>query len=201
MATGRRRTAPGALRARGFTLIELLAVLLILGLVAGIALPNLTLGAGREVLGEGQRLASVFGFARQRALATGQRHRVVIDLDDAGYWVEQAPENVDRFALPEPVQLDNGGRRIVQLAAPVFEGEAFAALGGPFGRPYQLADSVYFDQVQTMAAGELRSGQTAIHFEPDGSADPAELVLRHENGEAWVLGLSRLADEVRIERE
>jgi general secretion pathway protein H len=74
-------------RAAGFTLIELLAVVLIIGLIAGIALPNLSLGGGRVAFGEAQRLASVFGYARQRALATGQPHRVVIDLDDEGYWV------------------------------------------------------------------------------------------------------------------
>jgi prepilin-type N-terminal cleavage/methylation domain-containing protein len=197
-----RRQAPGEIsRPQGFTLIELLAVVLIIGLVAGIALPNLSLGGGRVVLGEAQRLASVFGFARQRAVATGQTHRVVIDLDDAGYWVEHVPESVDRFASHEPVQIDNGGRRVVQLAAPVFEDDGFAPLGGAFGQPHQLSGSVYFDGLLTLAAGELRAGQAEIRFEPDGSADPAEIVLRHENGEASVLGLSRLADEVRIERE
>jgi hypothetical protein len=143
----------------------------------------------------------VFGFARQRALATGQPHRVVIDLDDDGYWVEQTPESVDRFASNEPVQIDNGGRRVVQLAAPAFEDEGFAPLGGAFGRPHQLPGAVSFEEVLTLAAGALRGGQAAIRFEPDGSADPAEVVLRHEDGEASVLGLSRLADEVRIERE
>jgi hypothetical protein len=90
---------------------------------------------------------------------------------------------------------------VIQLAAPAFEDEGFAPLGGAFGRPHQLPESVSFDEVLTLAAGELRAGQAAIRFEPDGSADPAEVVLRHENGEASVVGLSRLADEVRIERE
>jgi prepilin-type N-terminal cleavage/methylation domain-containing protein len=199
-----RKDRPPTRRGRpaGFTLIELLAVLLIIGLVAGLTFPNFSLGGGRVARDEARKLASVFGLARQRAIATGQPHRVVIDLDDMGYWIEHQPETLDRFALLEPpAQPDTGGQRVVQLAAPAFEGAGFEPLPGPFGRAHALPDAIAFDAVQTLAAGELRSGWTAITFEPDGSADAAELVLRHDGGEAWRVTLSRLADEVGIERE
>lgn len=185
----------------GFTLIELLAVLLILGLVAGVALPNFSVGSGRVVRDEAEKLASVFGLARQRAIATGQPHRVIVDLDDAGYWLEHRPETVDKFALPESAPPDNGGRRVVQLAAPIVEESDFVPVPGPFGQAYPLADSVEFAEVETLAAGALRGGWTAIAFEPDGSADAAELLLQHEDGETWRVSLARLADEVRIAPE
>ena len=51
-------------RQRAFTLIELLAVLLIMGLVAGITLPNLSFRSERIVLGVAQDLASDLSFTR-----------------------------------------------------------------------------------------------------------------------------------------
>ena len=57
------------------------------------------------------------------------------------------------------------------------------------------------DSVETLAAGALREGQVAIVFEADGTADPALIVLANEDGDAYVLRLARLADEVRISRE
>jgi len=185
----------------GFTLIELLAVLLIIGLVAGLTFPNFSLASSRIVQDEAEMMASAFGLARQRALATGQPHRVVVDLDNAGYWIEQQPENADPFATPDPPQLDNGGRRQVRLAAPIPEEAEFTPLPGPFGAPHALPDAISFQFVETLAAGELRSGWAEIRFEPEGTADAAELVLQHDDGQAWRISLARLADEVRIARE
>ena len=149
---------------RAFTLIELLAVLLIMALVAGLTLPNLSLRADRVVLAAAQDLAATFAFTRQRAVATAVPHRVVIDLDRA-------------------------------------DALEYRPLPGPFGRPERLREPVRIDSVETLAAGALREGQVAIVFEADGPADPALIVLANEDGDAYVLRLARLADEVRISHE
>jgi prepilin-type N-terminal cleavage/methylation domain-containing protein len=199
-AEGRAQRA-GRSRA-AFTLIELLAVLLIVGLVAGLTLPNLSLGAERAVLREAQELASSFAFARQRAVATGTPHRVVVDLDEAAYWLEVAPEGPDPFQpVPLATPVPGGGQRKVQLAAPPQSAAGFQPLPGPFGRARWLRDPVRFDSVETLAAGAVRSGQVQIVFDADGTADPALLVLANEDGDAYSLRLARLADEVRIARE
>ena len=185
----------------GFTLIELLAVLLIIGLVAGLTLPNLSLGAERAVLREAQDLASTFAFARQRAVATGIPHRVVVDLDEAGYWIEAQPEGPDPVQPPPLASpVPGGGQRKVQLVAPSLLEVGFQPLAGPFGRPRWLREPVRFDSVETLAAGAVRSGQVQIVFEADGTADPALLVLANEDGDAYELSVARLADEVRIAR-
>ena len=188
-------------RSRGqlaFTLIELLAVLLIMGLVAGITLPNLSFRSERVVLGVAQDLASDLSFTRQRAVATGAPHRVVVDLDAAGWWIEEWPEDASPFAIaPAPAA---GERREIQLAAPQATGLEFRPLVGPFGRPHALPEGVAFASVETLAAGAVLGGQVALVFEGDGTADPALFSLVNEDGYVVHLELSRLADEIRIRR-
>jgi prepilin-type N-terminal cleavage/methylation domain-containing protein len=185
--------------ARAFTLIELLAVLLIMGLVAGITLPNLSFRSERVVLGSAEDLAAQLAFTRQRAVATGVTHRVVVDLDAAGWWIEEWPEEASLFA-PPPAPPADGARREIPLAPPRSGALEFRPLTGPFGRPHTLPDGVSFASVETLAAGPVVGGQVALVFEGDGTADPALFSLVNEDGDVVELELSRLADEIRIER-
>jgi prepilin-type N-terminal cleavage/methylation domain-containing protein len=189
-----RRTSRAA-----FTLIELLAVLLIMGLVAGITLPNLSLRSERVALGAAQELAADLSYVRQRAVATGTPHRMVVDLDTSDWWIEVWPEEASVFAAPAPPPAE--GRREIQLAAPASPVGEFLPLAGPFGRPHRLPDDVAFESVETLAAGAVLSGQVQLVFEGDGTADPALFVIVNESGDAVHLELSRLADEIRITRE
>ena len=185
--------------ARAFTLIELLAVLFIMALVLGITLPNLSLRSDRVLLGCAQDLAARLSFARQRAVATGSPHRLVIDLDASAWWIEVRPEAADSFSAgPTPAP---GAALEVQLAAPPPVEQAFVPLAGPFGRPRQLPDDVFFSSIETLAAGPVVSGQVGLVFEEDGTADPALLMLENEEGLVVSVEYTRLADEVRIRRE
>jgi prepilin-type N-terminal cleavage/methylation domain-containing protein len=185
---------------QAFTLIELLAVLLIMGLVAGITLPNLSLRSERVVMGVAQDLAADLSFTRQRAVATGTTHRVVVDLDAPAWWIEEWPEEASPFAFalaPEPAP---GQRREILLAAPRAAALEFRPLAGPFGRPRRLPDGVAFASIETLASGPVLGGQVALVFEGDGSADPALFSLVNEGGDVVELELSRLGDELRIRR-
>jgi prepilin-type N-terminal cleavage/methylation domain-containing protein len=194
-AAGRARSAR-----RAFTLIELLAVLLIMGLIAGLAFPNLSLRSERAVLDAAREVAATFAYARQRAVATGAPHRVVLDLDVGAWWIEAQPEPPSLFAPPEALPAQDAAHTIA-LAPPARAAEEFAPLPGPSGRPRELPDELRFDSIETQTAGALLSGQVGLVFESDGTADPALLVLANEAGDLATLRLARLADEVRIARE
>lgn len=193
-----RSAPPIDARRRAFTLIELLAVLLIMGLVVGITLPNLALGSERALLGEAEKLASDLAFTRQRAVATGTPHRVLVDLDGAGWWIEVWPEEAGPFAAP-PTTTD-GRPEVLLVAPPANLGEP-RPLPGPFGRPHVLPEGMSFESVETVASGLAAGGQVEVVFEGDGSADPALFSLVNESGDVVRLQLSRLADEIRIVRE
>jgi prepilin-type N-terminal cleavage/methylation domain-containing protein len=191
-------TAPAQRGSGAFTLIELLAVLFIIALVLGITLPNLSLRSDRVMLGSAQDLAARLSFARQRAVATGTPHRIVIDLDASAWWIEVRPDAACSFSAPPPAP---SASREVQLAAPRDVEQPFVPLAGPFGRPRQLPEEVFFASIETLAAGPVVSGQVGLVFEEDGTADPALFVLENDEGAVLHVQLARLADEVQIRRE
>ena len=71
-----------------FTLIEMLAVVAILALVMTFALPNTGMLQRRRLDSESRQLVALLELARQRAVMTGVKHRMWIDLEDAVYRLE-----------------------------------------------------------------------------------------------------------------
>jgi len=189
-------------RARGaFTLIELLAVVLLFGLLAGIAIPNLSLRSGQATRGAAADLAASLEFARQRAVVTGARHRVTLDLDDGSYrtewFVSEARSRGEEEPEEEPEPVRPGSGDTISLSPPTRADETFRPLPGNLGDRKRLSASVVLAAVET-PAGRSESGRLEIVFDPDGTAEPAELLLAGEQGERMVLSLGALSDTVRI---
>jgi prepilin-type N-terminal cleavage/methylation domain-containing protein len=184
-------------RARGgFTLIELLAVMFIIALILGLTIPNLSIRTRRNVETAAEQLGGGLYFARQRAVATGAPHRAIVDLEAGVWWLEQLPEEASW--IPPALPAEDAARREIQLAAPLRPPAEFVPLLGRAGRPRQLPEEVHFASVETLAAGAQLSGQVALVFEPDGTADPARFTLANEDGDVVELELARLADRIRI---
>lgn len=190
-------------RRRAFTLIEMLAVMVIFGLMAAIALPNLGLRSRRLLDEEARRLASSIEFARQRAVMTGVPQRIFFDLDRRAYQIESLgpplgaiEEEEEEFAttsaeLGEGVPLD--------LSPPREAEREFQPLLGTPGDVQQLADEVSFASVET-SEGAIAEGTFWLLFERDGTTEPATLVLANEQGQRIAVHLDALADAAGIER-
>ena len=112
----RRRGGAGHRAARaggGFTLLELIVVLVLIGLVLGMAGPSLHgFFVSRQTADAAAQMLALTQWARSQAAARGTRCRLTIDTEANLYWVtaQEGGEFVDiasefgrRFRLPEGV--------------------------------------------------------------------------------------------------
>jgi type II secretion system protein H len=185
---------------RGFTLVELLAVLVIFGLLAMIALPNLGIRSSRMLDEEARRLASSLEFARQRAVMTGVPHRVLVDLDQAAYRVEWYGRPDGEEAAPAEASGPVGASAAARpaLSPPAASEREFEPLTGSLGEVAELDEAVHFAAIET-AEGTFEQGTVQIVFERNGTSDPAAVVLESDGGRRVSLFVAPLSDAVRFE--
>ena len=99
----------------GFTLLELMAVLVVVGLAAGIAMPSISTGLQRwRLRAAALEMHAMLKFTRTQAVAKRQAFQLVLDRSRNLYWLdrpnavldaEQAHEKGIRlFALPSGVR-------------------------------------------------------------------------------------------------
>lgn len=180
-----------------------MAVLMIIGLLAAIALPNIGIRSGRVLDDESRRLAADLEFARQRAVMTGIPHRVSFDLETMAYWTEwyvtevRALGEEEQEALP-PETTDPQGEAPIQMSPPRAEEPAWRRLAGVPGNLMRINDLIFIDGIET-SQGYVDRGELQLHFERDGTTDPAWIVLADDDGRAVTLAVAPLADTVRFE--
>jgi len=200
VAFARALPGPRERAARGFTLIELMAVLVIFGLLAGIALPNLGLRDARALDDEAKQLANGLEFARARAVMTAVPHRVLLDLDASGWRIEALATAEDGVSLDAALAEAAGSPEdpaAVALAPPGEAEREFLPLPGTLGDDEALDERVAFAAVET-PEGVFEAGVLQIVFERDGTSEPAWIALSNESGRRVVLEVAPLADTVRF---
>jgi type II secretion system protein H len=187
--------APRGRLRRGFTLIEMLAVVAIFALLAGITLPNFNLRAGRAADDEARRLAAGIEYARARTVATGVPHRVVLDLEGHGYWIEWRAADAAQEEPLDVYRRPPGGP--IAMAPPRQAQADFALVPSREGAPIWLPGEVAFVGVES-AGSFVQRGLVALLFERDGTAEPASIALAETGGPVLWLELAALSDTVRV---
>ncbi len=119
-----------------FTLIELLIVIVVGIILAGTVLPAAHTLDDQSVSADARVLASDLEFVQARAIATGQNHRILFDVDNDRYQVESPPG----VLLDEPLTKRPWVRKLggpsdgVDVITADFDGAA-AVLFDPAGAP------------------------------------------------------------------
>ncbi len=182
-----------------FTLLEMMAVVLLIGMLLAVAVPNLGVTRAAALRANVRMLAADLEFARQRAVMTGQHHRVMLGLDKGWYqidwFVSDARELGPEATPPEPLDLHPGSP--IDMSPPTHDLPSYRPLNSKQGEVRWLDDIVDFAGVQT-AEGWFDVGEFQVVFDRDGTTDAVDIVLRSDDLRGYVLQVSPLIDLVRI---
>jgi prepilin-type N-terminal cleavage/methylation domain-containing protein len=208
----RRRIDPRS--ERGLTLVELSVVILLIGLVMGVAIPaagNLT-RANLKVAA--QRLAGSMRFAYDLAARKNATFRLVFDIDNRAYWLESTSE---RFLLErDPDEVRRGAveteaaekRRKRFVSRAFIESEdlwkpkgppPFAPVRDKLAAKVELPDGIFLRDVWVSHQSDKASaGQAVLYFFPTGRTERAAIHLVDEDDNAMTVVSEPLTGRARV---
>jgi hypothetical protein len=138
-------------------------------------------------------LAADLQYTSERAIASGELHRWVVDLDHQTFRVERLDETP---LLPDPAEPGQG--ELLDLRAPLRTYE-FLPLEARAGEWRGLDQGgVRIRQVQ-IGDEKDRTGSASIVFGPDGGADPAEVLITDPSERLIRIIVMAFTGEVRVE--
>jgi len=203
---------PGRRRAGrdGFTLIEMMAVILIIGLMFGLFLPNLDAARTARLEDQAREVARRVQLARERAIMTGAPHRVWIDVGEGAmrvdWYVDEdraaraiGNDPIDAEAATDPA-LDASGRRTISLAPPETLDRDYHPVPNRFGSRDFLPVEYSFVGIET-PEGFTEQGEFQMVFNRDGSTEYTEIILSDSFDNRVIIEVQPLLDRVRIRRD
>ena len=176
----------------GFTLIELMVVLVLIGIVSAMILPEMKGTYGDALLRSSARdLVNVFSIANSRAISLNQLHVVRITAGTGRYEIER--------------QVRTGGKR-AEFAPLKDVSDTSGELDHRIVVEVHKSTEVDSDKPEAEQAPPLRTADEtqdqvppgAVAFYPDGTADAAEILLRDPAGFGLRLRISPITARVQI---
>jgi prepilin-type N-terminal cleavage/methylation domain-containing protein len=169
-----------------FTLIELMVVIVLIGILSALIIPELKGGYQDALLRSTSRnLVNVFSIASSRAVSMNQLHRVRLDAKTGRYVIEKRTRETpqgDEFAPLKDVS------------------EAEGTLDTRISIQVRTPEQMPAEAPETASSNVAANGPTldTISFYSDGTADSAELLLRDRQGFRLLLRINSITSRVKI---
>src|SRR6185369_16528602 len=165
---------PATLRCGGFTLIEMMVVLLLIGILSAMIIPEMKGTFGDALLrSSGRELLNAFELAYSQAVSRNEVHLVRLEETTGHYVIERRLRGQGKQTEFAPLKDVSGssGKLDKRISVQVHKQNEPALENADTGvgsaRPDELDGQVRAD---------------AVAFYPDGTADAAEVVLRDNAG-------------------
>lgn len=191
----------------GFSLLELMVVVVLIAGLIAIAIPSLRLLTGADIKNEITKLAGLCSEVYSRAAISGLTHRIIFDLDQQSYWVEEKVADVGAIS-PDLGYEDLMKERQKQAGEkskddPQHFIPEWKALSDDLGEKFVLDQNLVFHGAWTEQMSEVaRTGTVAIYFFTDGYTQSAFVSISKKGEEeesSLYLALSPLTGAVEID--
>lgn len=169
------------MRRDGFTILEILIVVGLIGVLMAVGLSRLGTRSSAFLDAATGELRATLRFTAERSIATGRTHRILIDLDQQRFRIEEevAIEDEDDGKSASTANL-------LDLSPPLPELD-FRRLDDLRGNWVMLEEGDVEDLdvlIEEIRIGdeEYDEGEVSVSFAGDGGADPAEIWLSNRAG-------------------
>ncbi len=168
---------------RAFSLIEILIVLAILGMIAGVGIPQINRIFRANLKSASVRISGLIRFAYDSSIVKGSIHRIVFDFENKNYRLEVSNVNEliymeEESSESDKKEEDNDEDEVVEKV-PVFSPSS-----GEAGKDTSLSVGVVFDSVENVSLNKKFTSDIAyMYFFPQGMTQNIIIRLKSERGE------------------
>ncbi len=166
-------SSTGPKRNEGFSLLELIIVILILGVMTGLAVPSLRGSfVHLQVRDCCWNLGALANYGRQRAIVERKTYSLKFDQDFRNFRLMRREKSGNSFV--------------------------YFDLNGLPGKVFSLPERVYIRRVVNQLDGAVLKGRE-INFYPDGTADEMKVYFSEGSNDDYVVSVGREIGEVTVE--